>query len=236
MSKKLKTFLFYVTLFLFVTVVSFQANTADYDLFARLLQGQAFWSLGNVLHHDIFSYTPTHTWFDHEWGSSVIFYGVFSKFGAVGLLWLKSLLIFGIFFFAIEALKARGLRFSAPYNFLFYFLAYHAAAQAGFSNTIRCQLFTYLFFAVWIFILERVRSKNEHYLLITLVPMMLFWANIHGGCAAGFGILLIYAVGEALRRKPFKYYLFTFFACALVTLANPWGIGYVKFLVMALQQ
>lgn len=233
MSEKLKSALFYTVLFLFTTVVSFQANHVDFDLFARLLQGQAFWSLGNILHHDIFSYTPTHTWFDHEWGASVVFYWVFNKFGAIGLLWLKSIMIFGIFFFIIQALKVRGTKFSGAYNFLFYFFAYHAAAKAGFSNTIRCQLFTYLFFAVWFYLLERIRLKREYYWLVTFVPMMLFWANIHGGCAAGFGLLILYAIGEALNRKPFKYYIFTLAACALVTLANPWGFGYVKFLVMA---
>ena len=233
MSEKLKTILFYVMLFLFILTVSFQTNTADYDLFARLLQGKAFWSLGNILQHDIFSYTPTHTWFDHEWGSSVIFYGIFAKFGAIGLLWLKAFLIFGIFFFIIEALKVRGLKYSKPYNFLFYFFAYHAAAQAGYNNTIRCQLLTYLFFAVWVYLLERVRAKGEYFWLVTFVPMMLFWSNIHGGCAAGLGLLVLYAVGEAINRKPFKYYIFTILCCVGVTFANPWGVGYVKFLAMA---
>ncbi len=233
MSEKLKSALFYAVLFLFITVVSFQANTVDYDIFARLLQGQAFWALGNILHHDIFSYTPTHTWFDHEWGASVVFYWVFNKFGAIGLLWLKSIMIFGIFFFTIQALKVRGTRYSGWYNFIFYFFAYHAAAQAGFSNTIRCQLFTYLFFAIWFYLLERIRQKQEYFWLVTFVPMMLFWANIHGGCAAGFGLLILYAIGEALNKKPFKYYIFTLISCALITLANPWGVGYVKFLAMA---
>ena len=154
MTNKLRNVLFYITLFLFIVIASFQGNTADYDLFARLLQGQAFWQLGNILHHDIFSYTPTHTWFDHEWGSSVVFYWVFDKFGQLGFLWLKALMIFGIFAFSIEALKIRGVKFSTPYNILFYYFAYHAAYIAGFSNTIRCQLFTYLFFAIWIYHLQ----------------------------------------------------------------------------------
>ncbi len=233
MNEKLKSIIFYITLFLFIILVSFQTNSADYDLFARLLQGQAFWNLGNILHHDIFSYTPTHTWYDHEWGASVIFYWVFNKFGAIGLLWLKALIVFGVFFFAIETLKIRGVKFSTPYNFLFYFLAYHAAEFSGFSSTIRCQLFTYLFFVIWLYLLERVRIKKEHYLLVSFVPMMLFWSNIHGGCMAGFGLLILYAIGEAINKKPFKYYLFAILACALITFANPWGLEYVKFLLMA---
>ncbi len=233
MNKKLRTTMFYIGLFAFIVLACFQSNCADYDIFARLLQGQAFWDLGNILHHDIFSYTPTHTWFDHEWGASVVFYKIFKLFGPVGLLWLKALMVFGIFFFTIQALKIRGVKFSTPYNFLFYFFAYHAASQSGFENVIRCQLFTYLFFSVWLYLLERIRKNQEYYLLVTFIPMMLFWSNIHGGCAAGFGLLVLYSLGEALNKKPFKQYLFTLFGCALVTFANPWGFGYVKFLVMA---
>lgn len=234
MSEKIRPYLFYITLFLFILLVSFQSNMADYDLFARLLQGQAFWNLGNILHHDIFSYTPTHTWFDHEWGASVVFYGIFAKFSAFGLLFLKALMIFAIFFLVIETVKLRGLQVgNSPYNFLFYFFAYHAAAQSGFIGAIRCQLFTYLFFVIWLYILERVRVRGEYYLLITFVPMMLFWSNIHGGCVAGLGLLVLYALGELFNRKPFKYYIFTIIGCILIMFANPWGVAYVKFLAMA---
>jgi len=233
MNNKLKSIIFYLTLFLFITLVSFQANSVDFDLFARLLQGKAFWQLGNILHHDIFSYTPTHTWYDHEWGSSVVFYWVFERFGEMGFLWMKAFMLFAIFCFVIETIKLRGVKYSTPYNFLVYFFAYHSASQAGFSNTIRCTLFTYLFFAIWLYLLERTRLKKEYFWLVTFIPMMLFWLNIHGGCAAGLGLVVLYAIGEALNKKPFKYYIFTIIGCSLITLVNPYGWDYVKFLIMA---
>lgn len=233
MNNKIKTVIFYLTLFLFITVVSFQANSVDFDLFARLIQGKAFWQLGNILQHDILSYTPTHTWYDHEWGASVVFYWVFERFGEIGFLWLKAIMLFAIFFFIIETIKIRGVKYSTAYNFLIYFFAYHVAAGAGFSNTIRCQLFTYLFFVIWLYLLERVRVKEEYYWLATFVPMMLFWSNTHGGCIAGLGLLVLYVIGEALNKKPFKYYIFTIIGCSLITLVNPYGWDYVKFLLMA---
>ena len=233
MNSKVKTIIFYITLFLFITVVSFQANSVDFDLFARLLQGKAFWQLGNILQHDIFSYTPIHTWYDHEWGSSVVFYWVFERFGEIGFLCMKAIMLFFIFFFVIETIKIRGVKYSTPYNFLVYFFAYHSASTAGFSNTIRCTLFTYLFFVIWLYLLERVRIKQEYYWLATFIPMMLFWSNIHGGCAAGLGLVILYAIGEALNKKPFKYYLFTILGCSLITFVNPYGWEYVKFLLMA---
>ena len=58
---------------LFLIILMFFYNTIDMDYWARILQGNAFWQLGHILKTDCFSYTPTHIWLDHEWGSSVIF-------------------------------------------------------------------------------------------------------------------------------------------------------------------
>ena len=233
MSDKLRTFLFYITLFLFIAIMTFQSNIVDFDLFARLLQGQAFWELGNILQRDIFSYTPVNIWYDHEWGASVVFYWVLNHFGDLGLLLLQVFMVFGIFYFAIETLKLRGVNNSTPYNFLFYFFAYHAAGNSAFGSVIRCHLFTFLFFSIWLYLLERIRIKKEYHWLVTFVPMMLFWSNIHGGCVAGLGLLILYAIGEALNRKTFKYYLTTLAVCFLILFVNPWGVGYVKFLLHA---
>ena len=88
-------------LLLFIITVSFQANMADYDLFARLLQGKAFWSLGNILHQDIFSYTPTHIWYDHEWGARLIFYLFFKYMGVFGLVLVQGITMFFTAFFIL---------------------------------------------------------------------------------------------------------------------------------------
>ena len=51
---------------------------------------------------------------------------------------------------------------------------------------------------------------------------------MHGGVVAGLGLLAMYTLGEALNKKPFKYYLITTIVCPLVLFINPYGVEFVK--------
>ena len=62
-----KALLFYITLFLLILAFSTTATYFDYDLWARLIAGMGVIDGGNVLTSDFLSYTPVHTWFDHEY-------------------------------------------------------------------------------------------------------------------------------------------------------------------------
>ncbi len=204
------------------------ANHFDADLWARLIAGMGVVEGGHVLTHDFYSYTPVHTWIDHEWGAGVIFYLCLKFFGPYGLIMLQALLIFGIFFMISKVVK---LKCEKPYNILFYVFAL-AAAIPLLNIPVRCHLFSFLFFTIFIYILEKVRLGNKK--LLILIPFItLFWGNIHGGVASGVGLLLMYALGEALNKKTFKEYIFTFIASSLMLFINPWGIDYIIFLFKA---
>ena len=94
LTRDFQPLVFYIMLFVFILSFNLLANAYDYDLWARLIVGKCFWQTGHILKHDFLSYTPTHTWYDHEWGSSLIFYIVFKFFGQVGLTVLKGVFIF----------------------------------------------------------------------------------------------------------------------------------------------
>ena len=72
-----------------------------------------------VLKADFLSYTPVHTWWDHEWGSGVIFYFILKYLGPYYLIILQAILMFLIFFTASKIIKLR-TNYN-PYNILFYF-------------------------------------------------------------------------------------------------------------------
>ena len=63
--------LFFITLILWAFALAYPINP-DYDLWTRLIVGNHFLANGKVMMNDIFSYSPTHIWLDHEWGSGVI--------------------------------------------------------------------------------------------------------------------------------------------------------------------
>ena len=74
----------------------------DYDLFARLIVGERFIENGILPFKDFLSYTPTHPWYDHEWGSGVVFYLFLKYLGPVGLLILQAVLMFFTAFFLMK--------------------------------------------------------------------------------------------------------------------------------------
>lgn len=208
---------------------SMVATRFDHDLWARLIAGMGFVETGHVLTQDFLSYTPVHTWWDHEWGAGVIFYLCLKFFGAYSFIILQVLMIFGIVFTASRIVK---LRYGENHcNIIFYFFAIMAVLDT-LNNPVRSHLFSFLFFTVFIYIFEKARNGENR--LLFLVPLIiLFWNNIHGGVVAGMGLMLMYALGEFLNKKPFAKYLITFAVSAPVMLINPWGWDYIKFLIMA---
>lgn len=227
----LNKIIFYCALALFCLMMSFANNIPDNDLWARLIVGNHFWTEFKILTQDFLSYTPTHFWYDHEWGSSVIFSAFFKAYGEIGLVILKAILIFIILSLMLLTIQVRKSKSTTPYNILYYVACFFAMYQI-FAPTVRCHLFTFAFFTFWLFALENVRQGNKKWLFY-LPFIMILWNNIHGGCVSGLGLLAIYAVGEYLNKKPCKDYILAFVFSCFATFINPYGPGYVKFLMKA---
>lgn len=224
-----KAFIFYIVLFLLVFILCTTASFYDFDLWARLIAGMGPIETGHVLKTDFLSYTPTHTWWDHEWGSGVIFYALLKYIGPYSLVILNAVLIFAIFFTVSKIIKLRTN--ITPYNFMYYFFALMAVIS-NFNAPIRCHMFSFLFFTLFIYILELSRKGNNKPLYF--IPLIIvFWNNIHGGVVSGIGLIGMYMVGEFLNRKPVKKYLLTLLASVAAMIINPWGYDYMKFLFMA---
>lgn len=230
-KKNTKAIVFYVMLFLFILGFSATASNYDLDLWARLIAGMGFVQTGHVLKHDFLSYTPTHIWYDHEWGSGVVFYLAKQIFGVSGFLFLQAALVFLIFFTISKVIKLRGTTTTTPYNFLFYYFTFMAFSYIA-DMPVRCQLFSFLFFVVYLYILESARNGKPK-LLWLLPPLMLVWNNLHGGCVAGLGLIVLYIIGEFFNRKPFRNYIYALLVTLVVLPINPWGFEYLDFLFKA---
>lgn len=231
LKNNIRPIIFYIIFFLFILAASLSSNGYDYDLWARLSVGKYFIQTGHVLKHDIFSYTPTHLWFDHEWGSGVIFYLVQHYFSYLGILFTHVILMFLIFFVLTKIIKLRGVTTTHPYNFLFYYLAFMSISYLT-NEILRCQMFSFLFFTIFLYILELARKDNNKWLW-TMPFIMIIWNNLHGGCTAGIGLLVIYIVGELLNGKSIRKYVLTFLVTILTLPITPWGLSYLVFLLKA---
>lgn len=230
--QKLKYGLFFVIIFFFSWIYSTMYNFIDWDFWARITVGKIFFQLGKVLNKDIFSFTPTKSmWIDHEWGSGVVFYFLVDNFGGIGIMLFKILCYFLIVFLISKVIKLQNIKPNQHLNIVWYIFIIWGMFY-GMANTVRCQMFTFVFFALWIYILERIK-RGENRLLWTLPATMLIWANLHGGFVSGLGLLVIYGIGEFLNRKPFKKYFLILIPSALITIINPYGIDYWSFMFHA---
>ncbi len=230
--EKLKVFGFYVLLLLLCIASVLRTNNYDYDLWARLIAGMYVVQTGHVAKYDFLSFTPTHNWYDHEWGSGTIFYLLQHNFGHIGLLLLQVVLVFFTMFFLIKAVKVRCLKEYNYRNILIYFMVLDAF-MVTYSAVVRCHSFTFMFFIFELFLLEYVRTSKNYKWLYILPVIFLIWTNLHGGVVSGLGLLAIYTFGQILEKNPFKHYLILTCICPLMLFVNPYGIDYVKFLMHA---
>lgn len=100
-------------------------------------------------------------------------------------------------------------------------------------SPVRAQVFTYFFFALSLFLLETAKGTQSWARLMWLIPIQIIWSNLHGGFLAGLGLAGIFAVGEALARRPFRAYLVFGVLAGLATLINPYGLDYWRYLLAA---
>ncbi len=223
-----KKFLFWAFVFILIYAISAHSPYYDTDIWARLIVGKAFWQGGLILKKDFLSYLPTDVWYDHEWGSSIIFYAFYKLFSFHGFILLQTFLLLLTFFFMQKALEARG---NENFSLLFFIIAIFAFMDTN-MLVVRCQLITFLFFTVFIYLFEKARCGNKKLLYLTPI-LMLIWSNMHGGCVSGIGLFCIYIFGEFLSKKEFKYFILPLILNLAVLPANPWGIGYLNFLLYA---
>lgn len=230
--EKLKPYLFFALLFIICLAYSSTAMGYDYDLWARLIVGKAVIQTGGVLMQDFLSYTPTHAWIDHEWGASVVFYLVQLVFGATGILVFQAILTFLIFFFVYKVVEIHIPEYVPKYDIAFYFMGIFVI-QEVFNYPIRCHMFSFLFFAIFLYILELARIKNINKPLILLPFLIIIWNNLHGGVVSGIGLLVLYAAGEFLNLNSIKKYICVLLVIFPLLLINPYGMDYLNFLFHA---
>ncbi|MDI6794576.1 MAG: hypothetical protein QME81_17195 [bacterium] len=184
---------------IFLVVVFMHSLTPieGYDTWWHLRAGQDIISSLNIPHQDHYSYTASgRPWVAHEWLAEAVFAGIYSKGGLPLLIFLKALIITGTFGLLGTILLRKGASILATLGLL---------SIALFSSvpfwTVRPHIFTFLFFALYLFVLERYRQlpNNPKILSLLLLPLvMTFWVNLHGGFVIGLVTVLIYLIGGYL--------------------------------------
>jgi hypothetical protein len=176
----------------------------------------------------------------YQWLAEVAFYKGYGWFGPVGLL-MAAAMITVIAFLSIP-LRAC-VKANAPPLWSYLSIA-AASIAANVRSYIRPEVFSCLYLALWLVLLQRVRLNAEKNLaakfgeidyktIVALTVMMGLWCNTHTAFVSGIIVLFIYAaaywlddiVGRRSMRGVTKTLLIALATTFLASLCNPHGFG-----------
>ncbi len=168
-------------------VLSLLATTvAEPDLWGYLSFGRLFWQSQKFPYRDVFAYVPTlNPWIYHEWLTGVLFYPLYRALGDPGLQVLKYVLGLATMGLVYRTARLRGGHPLAAALFIAIILK---GARFGYLP-VRAQVFTFCFFALSLYWLERARLSGQWRTLYLLPMIQIAWCNLHGGFLAGVGHL-----------------------------------------------
>jgi hypothetical protein len=217
-------------LFALGVVLAFH-NITEGDLWAKLAIGSEFWNTGHLPQHDLYAFTPTlPKYIDHEWGAGVVFYTLLKWFGPSSLIVLRMVLAAGLLALAFLT----GRRQGCDVNILL-LLAVPAAAclLTGYIPVARSHVFTFFLFAATLFCLEELR-RGGRWPVAVLPVLILVWTNLHGGFVVGLGAIFVYCAASIVARERVALMIGVTVACVVVTLVNPYGLDFWRYLIPAL--
>jgi len=217
---------------IFCMTLFFAIFIRDPDFFFHVKAGQDILLNKAIPATDPYSFTHAGgIWHAHEWLFEIIIYLIFHTLGYFGVKAFVALIGLAALFISAAALSKR-------HNADLPVIAVMAMLLAPFL-TPRPQLFTFLFFAIYLFALLRYKYRRESYHLWGLAPLMVLWVNVHGGYLLGIAIIATFIVTEWLgallaqtpteQRLRLRPLIITLLSVITASLINPWGIHHWLF-------
>jgi hypothetical protein len=209
-----------------------------FDFWWNVKSGQIMMETGRFLGTDVLVWSPVREPYSNpQWGSQILFYWLFDASPYL-LLTMRALIISAtmglllwLCFWRTGSLKVASIATIVAY------------LTAWTNYGMRPQLFAFLPFVAFLFLLERKDTHSRW--LPLLVPIMLFWVNVHGSFFLGVALMGIYAFGTFIERvgsQEGRGWLFTraaawqaiwLGAATLASLANPYFVGIYNYFFVA---
>lgn len=195
----------------------------DGDVGRHIRVGRYILDTGTIPRVDHFSHTMSGQPFvPYEWMSEVVFAAADGMGGLPAVAALTGVLFAAttLVVFRLTVLLGAGPLLAAAVSTL-------SMALQAVHLLPRPHLFTTLFAAGTLLLLETHRCQSNRWLLFGLVPLMALWTNLHGGFLVGFIVLGVYLVDAWRPASPARAsrvpLSLAALACFLVTFANPVG-------------
>lgn len=164
---------------------------SDPDFWWHLRAGKLIWETRAVPHADVFSATfAGREWVAHEWLSEVLMYLVHQSLGYAGLVVCFALVISAAMWIAYRRCAA-----AARHPYVAGFALLLGALAASPTWGARPQMFSFLFAAVFLALLDDYAAGRSRRAVWWLVPLTALWANMHAGFALGLALVALTVVG-----------------------------------------
>jgi len=205
----------------------------DFDLYWHLANGREMVNTGRIVSEEVFSYTHQGEKFaNHEWLGQIIFYLIWTAFGAYGLLGFKLLMVTLMVWLLYRTLRNE----STPLGVAA--LLCVLVILAGINRYHeRPELFSLTYTALLGFILYGFRARKLPRRMLWAIPLiMVTWDWLHGALY-GLTFLTLFVAGENAKHRflvlrhqqslsvpDLKYLNRCFALVMLAMLINPFGV------------
>jgi tetratricopeptide (TPR) repeat protein len=220
-------FVFYGSLLVYKITLPFADDMARHIKNGEMILHGQF----NVLYQNFYSYTlPGQPFVNHHWLFGVIAYVLHQAIGWDGLIIFKAIVLLSAFvlLFLTAAKKA---------NFwLVAFLSLPTLLILAGRSALRPEIFSYLFIALFLYLLTYLEEHPESKRVFWLIPIQLLWVSLHIYFIIGLALVAGFLLEKIIvNRKNFKKHplvrklFFLLVALAAVCFINPnglWGALY----------
>lgn len=224
---KISVFLLLLALYATFLVYTIKLPAAD-DLPRQIQIGEEIvkgnW---NILYENTFSYIePDHTFYNHHWFSGVVFYLLHTLVGWSGLV------VFKVFVY----LLAFSIIFKLALKKANFWLVAFAAVPALFvlqeRTGLRPEVFSYLFIALYLYLLLHLEENRKSNRIFLLIPLQLLWVNMHVFFSIGIMIVAAFLFEKAIlewkhvwRSEIVRKSALVLLGIVLISFINPRGFG-----------
>jgi len=183
-----------ILFFMLLIFASAARPITDPDFWWHLRTGQYILETSSIPYSDIFSTVKFGSeWVTHEWLSEVLMYWIFQLSGYGGLIAFFGLIIAVSFWITYRRCETR-----APNPYIAGLVLMLGAAATIPTWGVRPQMFSMLFAATFLWVLDNYDHEKNWRVVWCLVPAMILWVNMHAGFAVGLALILVTIVGVAL--------------------------------------
>ena len=220
----------WIAVFFGVLIFGRQMINADGDLALHLTMGRYILDHGRIPLEDVFSHTLAgQPAAQHKWLAQLIFAVAERLMGLAGVVLLCAIVIACALWLVYRLANHDG---QSLFSTVFILLLVISASMVHWLT--RPHVFTFLFLALWMTILNQLyKGKSQRWWLLPV--LMVLWVNLHGGFIAGLVTWLLYGLGvgwdAVMERAPelaprfWRHYLLGGVTAFFATLINPSGIG-----------